>query len=98
MSVETLRDRFAMAALTGFFASGGTRLDLNVQDAYRVADLMLAARGDAAPQPTGDAVKQQMLEALKYARVVLEEDGFEAPFTLGKVREAIAAAEKEATP
>lgn len=73
MSVETLRDRFAMAALTGVWANrsfNDMSPEATARSCYTMADQMLAARGDAAPQPqpTGDAVKQQMLEALAFAR------------------------------
>lgn len=46
--VETLRDRFAMAALTGLLADPGpTQWNLGTcaACAYELADLMLAARG-----------------------------------------------------
>jgi len=41
----TLRDQFAMAALTGLLASCKTDcIDTYVRDAYRMADAMLEAR------------------------------------------------------
>jgi len=43
----TLRDQFAMAALTGLLASCKThRVDTYVRDAYQMADAMLEARGE----------------------------------------------------
>jgi len=42
----TLRDQFAMAALTGLLASCKThRVDIYVRDAYQMADAMMEARG-----------------------------------------------------
>ena len=42
----TLRDQFAMAALTGLLASCKThRVDTYVRDAYQMADAMMEARG-----------------------------------------------------
>lgn len=102
MSVETLRDRFAMAALTGLLAGRIPAAMHGSKDfaeqAYTIADAMLAARGDAAPQPqpTGDAVKQQMFEALKDA---LHCGTFgKHNSALRSIEAAILAAEKEATP
>jgi hypothetical protein len=47
---ETLRDRFAMAALTGLL-SGGARAGSNVAwQAYKYADYMLQARSET-PEP-----------------------------------------------
>lgn len=41
-----LRDRFAMAALTGILAEGSHALDNCANHAYIFADAMLEARGD----------------------------------------------------
>lgn len=67
MSGETMRDRFAMAALTGLMSNARTSTmdtELMGRVAYKHADAALAARGGDAPQPASDAVKQQMHEAL----------------------------------
>ncbi len=47
---DTLRDQFAMAALTGMTANTNTdeSYDVIVGDAYRYADAMLAARAAGA--------------------------------------------------
>lgn len=70
MSPETMRDRIAMAALQGWLAHPGgvPTTERMAQRCYEYADALLAARGGDAPQPQpakDDAVKQQMLRALK---------------------------------
>lgn len=40
-----MRDRFAMAALTGILAQGGGWGTADARAAYELADMMLAARG-----------------------------------------------------
>lgn len=106
MSGETMRDRIAMAALTGDLAAcedgdpvgapSPSHAAILARRAYIFADAMLAARGGDAPQPQqGDAVKQQMLETLRYALRVLIERDSDAHHLMGKITFAIAAAEKE---
>ncbi|MET0375647.1 MAG: hypothetical protein ABW128_15495 [Rhizorhabdus sp.] len=48
MDYPTLRDRFAMAALTGLYARGGVEAPMEemAKDCYRIADAMLRARGE----------------------------------------------------
>jgi hypothetical protein len=40
----TLRDQFAMAALTGLLADGNPSTDSNAKFAYQIADAMMEAR------------------------------------------------------
>lgn len=48
----SLRDHFAMAALTGMCAGGPARtFDKAASDAYEIADLMLEARKNCTTQP-----------------------------------------------
>ena len=48
----SLRDHFAMAALTGMCAGGQSRtFDQAASDAYEIADLMLEARKKCTTQP-----------------------------------------------
>lgn len=106
VSGETMRDRFAMAALQGMLSDTSLRGDaeLFAANAYKMADAMLAARGGDAPQGAGDAVKQQMLAALKgadayFQRRWLSVDEEMIPLDTAdnwrRIRAAIAAAEKE---
>jgi hypothetical protein len=46
ITVEHLRDRFAMAALTGMLANGTWREEVLCKLSYDYADAMLKARGE----------------------------------------------------
>ncbi len=101
MSGETMRDRFAMEAMIAWIAR---RTDLDEEQvakiAYAQADAMMKARGGDAPQGAGDAVKQQMLEALReLQRICADIPAVERNPRFAEARRAslaaIAAAEKE---
>lgn len=102
MSPETMRDRIAMAALQGLLACpsmrGGMSTKEYVAASFQCADAFLAARGGDAPQPQqGDAVKQQMLAALRECAELLAyyRTDKEDAQAIGRAEAAIAAAEKE---
>lgn len=97
MSGETMRDRFAMAALQGMLSDTSLRGDaeLFAANAYKMADAMLAARGGDAPQGAGDAVKDRALWALKEAIVIGESMGLPDDGTLDTWRGIIISAAKE---
>lgn len=66
----TLRDQFAIAAMTGMYVSGNTP-DCTVSevahDAYRMADAMMAARGEdmvAAERERCAMVAESLMELL----------------------------------
>jgi hypothetical protein len=44
LEMPTLRDQFAMAALTGLLADGNPSTDSNAKFAYQIADAMMEAR------------------------------------------------------
>lgn len=110
MSGETMRDRIAMAALPAVVAACARDTlaeresfeQMFARKAYALADAMLAARGGDAPQGAGDAVKRQMLAALREARDELMQAGFSDPnnmrhtaIVFRRICAAIAAAEQE---
>jgi hypothetical protein len=63
IETETLRDKFAMAALTGMLASEDQEFEMSrmyypaqaAGRAYEMADAMLAERAKSQPQPEGRA-------------------------------------------